>query len=189
MDAARSRASGSRSTSRPVLIGDGGQATGPSSVMVGNLPKDSGAPIYRTPEHDDVGISHLSAHATVRSCHGPLVVDVDDSVGLGKQTGLLVPLLALSTSHHAAHFSQAGSLNLGSNVICRVEVALKWDLVAAQAVCPGHVSGTVAGLETHEQMAMWAQNPGGLLEVPSDRDRTMSEWPYLEPLRAVGQRR
>lgn len=37
MNAARSRASGSRSTSRSVLIGTGGQATGPSSVMAGNL--------------------------------------------------------------------------------------------------------------------------------------------------------
>jgi transposase len=32
-NAARSRASGSRSTSRSVLIGAGGQATGPSSVI------------------------------------------------------------------------------------------------------------------------------------------------------------
>ncbi|MFE7216627.1 DUF6228 family protein [Streptomyces sp. NPDC001698] len=37
MNAARSRASGSRSTSRSVLIGAGGQATAPSSVMAGNL--------------------------------------------------------------------------------------------------------------------------------------------------------
>lgn len=37
MNAARSRASGSRSTSRSALIGAGGQATGPSSVMGGNL--------------------------------------------------------------------------------------------------------------------------------------------------------
>jgi hypothetical protein len=37
MNAARSRASGSRSTSRSVLTGAGGQATGPSSVTVRNL--------------------------------------------------------------------------------------------------------------------------------------------------------
>jgi hypothetical protein len=37
MNAARSRASDSRSTSRSVLIGAGGQATGPSPVMAGNL--------------------------------------------------------------------------------------------------------------------------------------------------------
>jgi hypothetical protein len=40
MNAARSRASGSRSTSRSDLIGAGGQATGPSSGMAGNLPHD-----------------------------------------------------------------------------------------------------------------------------------------------------
>lgn len=39
MNAARSRVSGARSTSLPVLIGSGGQATGPSSVMAGNLPR------------------------------------------------------------------------------------------------------------------------------------------------------
>ncbi|GAA2255018.1 hypothetical protein GCM10010104_60020 [Streptomyces indiaensis] len=37
MNAARSRASDSRSTSRSVVIGAGGQATDPSSEMPGNL--------------------------------------------------------------------------------------------------------------------------------------------------------
>lgn len=43
MNAARSRASGSRSTSRSVLIGAGGQATGPSSVMPTNQSAGSAA--------------------------------------------------------------------------------------------------------------------------------------------------
>src|SRR5262245_55919341 len=43
MNDARSRASGSRSTSRSVLIGCGGQATGPSSVTPGNLSKETGS--------------------------------------------------------------------------------------------------------------------------------------------------
>ena len=37
MNAERSRASDSRSTSRSVLMGAGGQAPGPNSVMAGNL--------------------------------------------------------------------------------------------------------------------------------------------------------
>ena len=55
---------------------------------------------------------------------------------LGKQDGLIVSLPPSSTSHQAADLSQAGSLDLGSNVIRRVEVALQLDLVTELAVRP-----------------------------------------------------
>ncbi len=53
----------------------------------------------------------------------------DDSTSLGEQHGLIVPLVALRTSDQAAQLSQTGSLDMGGNVICRVEVSLELDLV------------------------------------------------------------
>jgi hypothetical protein len=54
MNAGRSRARGSRSTSRSVLIGAGGQETAPSSVMSGNYRTSAEqVPQMTQPRHPD----------------------------------------------------------------------------------------------------------------------------------------
>lgn len=89
---------------------------------------------------------------------------VGDSIGLSKQDGLIVLLLALGAPDQAAHLSQADSFELGSDLIRRVQVAFKLDFVTEPTVCRSHVALTFAGLETDEQVASWAQYPGDLRE-------------------------
>lgn len=86
------------------------------------------------------------------------------SLGPGQQDRLIVPLLALRTSHQAAHFPQAGCLDLETDVVRCVEMALELDLMAELTVCRGNVARAFAGLESDEQMAGRAENPGGLRE-------------------------
>ena len=85
---------------------------------------------------------------------------MEDSSRLGEQEGLVVPLLALGTSHQAAHLSHAGSFDPGRDLIRRVEVALKLDFVTDLAVCRRHVPRTFAGLETDEHVASGAAELG-----------------------------
>ena len=86
------------------------------------------------------------------------------SLGPGQQDRLIVPLLALRTSHQAANFPQAGSLDLETDVIHGVQMAFELDFMPELTVRPGNVARALAGLEPDEQMAGRAENPGGLRE-------------------------
>ena len=89
---------------------------------------------------------------------------VGNLTGFGQQHRLIVSFPALSASHHAVDFSQPGSLDPGSNLIRRVEIALELDLMTELTVRRGNVARAFTGLEPDEQATGRAKNPSGLRE-------------------------